>query len=186
MSGIEADARTREALHAAQLYYERDRTMEQIAAELNVSRSSVSRLLSYARDRARRDHGALAPAGQHRVARVAERYGISVHVVSSPPRTPDAEKLERTARAAARASPQRSTPMHPSASPGARRCRRSRGTCRRSASQLADRADERRRQRDHIGHRLFGRDPRALRQSFGADVQQFPVPALFDDPRRSS
>jgi len=50
MSGIEADARTREALHVAQLYYEQDRTMEQIAAELNVSRSSVSRLLSYARE----------------------------------------------------------------------------------------------------------------------------------------
>ena len=50
MSGIEADARTREALHVAQLYYEQDRTMEQIAAELNVSRSSVSRLLAYARE----------------------------------------------------------------------------------------------------------------------------------------
>src|SRR5690349_12451637 len=38
------------ALTAAQLYYMQDKTMEVIARELGTSRSSVSRLLSYARE----------------------------------------------------------------------------------------------------------------------------------------
>ena len=62
MSGIEADARTREALHVAQLYYEQDRTMEQIAAELNVSRA-LARLLGRVPQRRRPP---LAHARRHR------------------------------------------------------------------------------------------------------------------------
>ncbi len=38
------------ALTAAQLYYMQDKTMEVIAQELGTSRSSVSRLLSFARE----------------------------------------------------------------------------------------------------------------------------------------
>ena len=38
------------ALTAAQLYYMQDQTMEVIARELGTSRSSVSRLLSFARE----------------------------------------------------------------------------------------------------------------------------------------
>ena len=51
MSGdAEAEARTQDALRAAQLYYVQERTMDQIAAEMSLSRSSVSRLLAHARD----------------------------------------------------------------------------------------------------------------------------------------
>ncbi len=42
--------RSRDALRAAQLYYLQDLTMEAIAHELRTSRSSVSRLLSFARE----------------------------------------------------------------------------------------------------------------------------------------
>ena len=42
--------RTRDALHAARLYYLQDLTMEAIGHELKVSRSTVSRLLDYARE----------------------------------------------------------------------------------------------------------------------------------------
>ena len=44
----DAEARARDALHAAQLYYVQDQTMEQIAAEMKLSRSSVSRLIAHA------------------------------------------------------------------------------------------------------------------------------------------
>ena len=56
-----------------------DRTMEQIAAELNVSRSSVSRLLAYAREIGLVEITVHSPQqGSSAVARrVAERYGLS-------------------------------------------------------------------------------------------------------------
>ena len=43
------DPRALAALEAANLYYLQDLTMDAIAAELRTSRSSVSRLLTYAR-----------------------------------------------------------------------------------------------------------------------------------------
>lgn len=185
MSGIEADARTREALHVAQLYYEQDRTMEQIAAELNVSRSSVSRLLAYAREIGLVEITVHSPQqGSTAVARrVAERYGISVHVVSSPPRTPDAEKLERTARAAARAL---AATLDPNASIGV--------AWGATVSAIARHLPPKRLHNSQIvqmngaaneitsGIAYSGAILERFGQSFGADVQQFPVPALFDDP----
>ena len=44
------DSKLIAALTAAQLYYMQDKTMEVIAQELKTSRSSVSRLLSFARE----------------------------------------------------------------------------------------------------------------------------------------
>src|SRR5690606_20087756 len=46
---IRRDSKLVAALTAAQLYYMQDKTMEAIAKELKTSRSTVSRLLSYAR-----------------------------------------------------------------------------------------------------------------------------------------
>lgn len=185
MSGIEADARTREALHVAQLYYEQDRTMEQIAAELNVSRSSVSRLLAYAREIGLVEITVHSPQqGSTAVARrIAERYGISVHVVSSPPRTPDAERLERTARAAARAL---AATLDPNAAIGV--------AWGATVSAIARHLPPKRLHNSQIvqmngaaneitsGIAYSGAILERFGQSFGADVQQFPVPALFDDP----
>ncbi len=50
MSDAAQPMRTQQALRAAHLYYLQDLTMDAIADELGTSRSSVSRLLKYARD----------------------------------------------------------------------------------------------------------------------------------------
>ena len=44
------NVRTRDALRAAHLYYVQELTMEDIATEMRISRSSISRLLAYARE----------------------------------------------------------------------------------------------------------------------------------------
>ncbi|MEZ5213739.1 MAG: sugar-binding domain-containing protein [Microbacterium sp.] len=185
MSGIEADARTREALHVAQLYYEQDRTMEQIAAELNVSRSSVSRLLSYAREIGLVEITVHSPqqgstAVARRVAEALRHLGARRELAPAHARHRSSSARLGRRRAL---SPRRSTPMHPSASPGARRCRRSRGTCRRrlynsQIVQMNGAANE-----ITSGIACSGAILERLSvRGFGADVQQFPVPALFDDP----
>jgi DNA-binding transcriptional regulator LsrR (DeoR family) len=105
--------------------------MEQIAAEMKLSRSSVSRLIAHAREIGLVEITVHSPQEATSVVarRLSERYGISVHVVSTPPRSTDAERLERTARTAAHVLSTTLDPRRASASPGARRCRRSPATC---------------------------------------------------------
>lgn len=104
MSGDERDsARARQALRAAQLYYLQDLTMEAIAREMRVSRSSVSRLLGYARETGLVEITVHSPqeARSQLEERLEERFGITAHVVPIPARTGEAERLQRTARVAA-------------------------------------------------------------------------------------
>uniref|UniRef100_UPI0030ED7ECD sugar-binding transcriptional regulator n=1 Tax=Leucobacter sp. USCH14 TaxID=3024838 RepID=UPI0030ED7ECD len=98
-----SSSRSREALRAAQLYYLQHLTMEAIAQEMRVSRSSVSRLLAYARDSGLVEIQVHSPqeARSQLELRIAERYGITAHVVASPARATEADRLERTARTAA-------------------------------------------------------------------------------------
>ena len=49
-SESDGDSRTADALRAAHLYYIQNLTMDAIASELRISRSSISRLISFARD----------------------------------------------------------------------------------------------------------------------------------------
>ncbi len=98
------DERTvQRALTAAHLYYVQDRTMEAIARELGTSRSTVSRLLSHARATGIVDIRITSPfaAPQLLEERLAERFGISAHVVPVPDDAHDVERLERVAVAAA-------------------------------------------------------------------------------------
>ena len=91
------------ALRAAQLYYQHHLTMEAIAQELRVSRSTVSRLLTTARETGLVQISVRSPKelGSKLEKRIAELYGIRAHVVAIPPGASGPERLERTARAAA-------------------------------------------------------------------------------------
>ncbi len=92
------------ALTAAQLYYVQNRTMEAIASELRVSRSSVSRLLTYARETGLVDIRVRSPqnAIDHVARQIAHLYGVTAHIVPMPERVSDMERLERVSVSAAR------------------------------------------------------------------------------------
>ena len=96
--------RLRDALHAAQLYYQQDLTMEAIGAELRVSRSSVSRLLQLARDSGIVDIRVHQPTDEpRRIERaLRERFGVRGYLVPVPERVSHIERLERVTRTAAR------------------------------------------------------------------------------------
>lgn len=98
------DMRAELALRAAQRYYLQDATMDAIAKELRVSRSTVSRLISYAREAGLVEIRVLPPTAQvsEVEAEFAERYGIHAHVVHVPDHTTPVERHQRTASHATR------------------------------------------------------------------------------------
>lgn len=101
------DPRTPAALQAANLYYLQDLTMGAIAAELRTSRSSVSRLLTFAREsglveitvRSPLDHGS---ALEHEIRR---RCKVAAHIVPIPDGISEIDRLERVAMTAGRLIP---------------------------------------------------------------------------------
>jgi len=96
--------KAQEALIAAQLYYVQGHTMDAISRELHTSRSTVSRLLSFARESGIVDIRIRSPhASPRRIeAEIARRYGITAHVAPVPQVVSEAERLERVAATAAR------------------------------------------------------------------------------------
>ncbi|MFZ7086874.1 sugar-binding transcriptional regulator [Curtobacterium sp. RRHDQ10] len=104
MSDAAGPLRTQQALRAAQLYYLQDLTMEAIADELATSRSSVSRLLKYARDTGLVDIQIRSPLDQAAALSrtLRGRFGVHAHVVPVPDHTSDVDRLERVALSAAR------------------------------------------------------------------------------------
>ena len=98
------DPRVEDALSAAQMYYQQGITMEAIARELQISRSTVSRLLSFARQTGLVEIRVLPPSSQvadlERV--LTAGYAVQAHVVHVPPTATAAERVERTANHAAR------------------------------------------------------------------------------------
>lgn len=100
----ESSVKAREALRAAQLYFQQDLTMEAIAAEMGVSRSSVSRLLSFARAAGLveiRVHSPHERAGAIQ-REIARRHDVAAHVVPVPDHTSEVDRLERVSLSAAR------------------------------------------------------------------------------------
>lgn len=91
------------ALGAARLYYQQNFTMEAIARELRVSRSSISRLLAFARDTGLVEITIHSPeAAQNELeAWFANTLNVTAHVVSAPSRATQLELLDRTAHTAA-------------------------------------------------------------------------------------
>ncbi|WP_246150165.1 sugar-binding transcriptional regulator [Agromyces intestinalis] len=178
-------AKSRTALRAAQLYYLQDLTMEAIADELGVSRSTVSRLLSYARDTGLVEitvHSPLEGVGRLE-QELADRFDLAVHVVPMPDHTTEVDRLERVAMSAARmlggfvdqgqsiglawGSTMSAVSRHLVAKPT---------------------ADTRIVQLNGAGNLrttgiLYASELlRRFGDAFGAEVEQFPVPAFFDDP----
>lgn len=181
----DAGARAHDALRAAQLYYVQEQTMDQIAAEMSLSRSSVSRLIAYAREIGLVEIVVRSPqeASSIFARRLAEQFGISVHVVSAPARSTDAERLERTARAASHVL---SATLDPHASIGVAwgatvsAIARHLPTKRLNDSQIVQMNGAANESTSGISY--SGAILERFGQAFGTDVQQFPVPALFDDP----
>lgn len=180
----EDDSKTAQALRAAQLYYLQDMTMDAIARELGTSRSSVSRLLSHARDTGLVEVRIHPPQGQ--ALRLEEairaRFGIAAHVVPIPQGLSDVERFERVAMSAARQLPLYfDSNMTLGIAWGSTLDAISRHlpkkeTHNSSVVQLNGAGNTFTSGTDYASEILhrFG-------QAFSASVQQFPVPAFFDD-----
>jgi deoxyribonucleoside regulator len=180
----EADSKTAQALRAAQLYYLQDMTMDAISRELGTSRSSVSRLLSHARDTGLVEVRINPPQGQ--ALRLEEairaRYGIAAHVVPIPQGLSDVDRFERVAMSAARQLPLYfDSNMTLGIAWGSTLDAISRHlpkkeTHNSSVVQLNGAGNTFTSGTDYASEILhrFG-------QAFSASVQQFPVPAFFDD-----
>jgi DNA-binding transcriptional regulator LsrR (DeoR family) len=91
-------------LKAAHLYYIQDLTMGAIAEELGTSRSSVSRLISYARKSGFVDIQVKSP--HERIPRLQHglkvSFGVNAYIVPVPDQVNSADRLERVAGSAAR------------------------------------------------------------------------------------
>jgi deoxyribonucleoside regulator len=180
-----ADGRLQEALRAAQLYYLQDLTMDAIAHEMHMSRSSVSRLISLARDVGLVEISVHSPheARSQLEQRFTDRFGIRVHVVPTPERITEVERLERTAISAARIlATLVDSNMTIGVAWGATlsavtRHLPSKTTYNSNVVQMNGAANVRTSGIPYAGEILarFG-------DAFAASVHQFPVPALFDDP----
>lgn len=99
-----SNIRSRDALRAAQMYYLQDLTMEAISRELQTSRSTVSRLLSMARETGLvqiqvNNPSERTPALEQQIRR---RFGVEAHVVPVADSVNDSDVLERVAIQAAR------------------------------------------------------------------------------------
>jgi DNA-binding transcriptional regulator LsrR (DeoR family) len=94
-----------EAIKAARLYYYQNRTTKEIANELNVSRSTISRLLKYAREEGLITISIVDPAEEPRLIekKIIDQFNITrVHVVQVSEVVGEAEWLNRVAQYTAR------------------------------------------------------------------------------------
>ncbi|RKT33735.1 DNA-binding transcriptional regulator LsrR (DeoR family) [Microbacterium sp. AG1240] len=185
MSTDAAASREQDALRAAQLYYLQDLTMDAIAHEMRVSRSSVSRMLAHARDVGLVTINVHSPQDARSLVerRLAERFGVIAHVVPTPERISEADRLERTALSAARILAHRlESSMTIGVAWGATlsvvgRHLQAKVTHDSHIVQMNGAANVRTSGIPYAGEILdrFG-------AALSASVHQFPVPALFDDP----
>ncbi|MFY2789294.1 sugar-binding transcriptional regulator [Rhodococcus sp. KRD162] len=100
----ESDLRTGHATQAARLYYFQDMTMAAIGRELGVSRSTVSRLITFARASGLVEIKISTPLGQApRIERAfADLYDIRAHVVPVSETVDELGRLDRVATFAGR------------------------------------------------------------------------------------
>jgi deoxyribonucleoside regulator len=98
---MQVDTKTADALQAARMYFYQNMTTNAIAKEMNVSRSTVSRLLSYAKTRGLIDIRIIDPTEEpdQLASAIMSTYKIkNVHVVPVPEITGEAEWLQRVAQ----------------------------------------------------------------------------------------
>lgn len=179
------DGKMLQALKAAQLYYLQDRTMESIAQELGTSRSSVSRLLSHARETGLVEIRITSPLerGGELERRIADRFHVAAHVVPLPESVSDVDRLERVALTAARLLAQFvDSHMVVGVAWGSTLSAVSRNlpqkeTHNTTVVQLNGAGNT-----QTTGVEYSSEILQRFGAAFGARVQQFPVPAFFDDP----
>lgn len=179
------DAKLIAALTAAQLYYMQDKTMEVIAHELGTSRSSVSRLLAYARESGLVDIRINSPLERLGILeqRIRDRHRVAAHVVPMSEIVSEVERLERVALTAGRLLSQFvDSNMIIGVAWGSTISAVSRGLTQKETHnttfvQLNGAGNTQTSGVEYSSDILqrFG-------SAFGAQVQQFPVPAFFDDP----
>ncbi|AZC15137.1 sugar-binding domain-containing protein [Microbacterium sp. ABRD28] len=177
--------RTRDALRAAQLYYMQDLTMDAIARELRTSRSSVSRLLSQARETGLVEIVIHSPLeGPSRLAAdIRDRFGVTAHIVPVPDRASDVERLDRVALSAARTlaswvDSNQSVGIAWGSTIGAVSRHLPRRVTHNTEVVQLNGAGNMRTTGIMYASELLSR----FGDAFGAQVHQFPVPAFFDDP----
>lgn len=178
-------SRLRLCLKAAQLYYLQDLTMEAIGEELKVSRSSVSRLLQMARDRGIVEIKVTAPedAPRRLAIQIKEAFGVNAHLVPVGDKASHVDRLERVALTAARMLGHfYSSGMTLGVAWGSTTSAVSRNLVRKQLTdakvvQLNGAGN------DHTtGVTYSGEILRRFGEAYGATVEQFPVPAFFDNP----
>lgn len=177
--------KTRDALTAAQLYYLQDLTMDAIAHELHTSRSSVSRLLGHARETGLVEIQVRSPLDMPRQLEgdIRAQFGITAHVVPVPDQTSDVERLDRVALSAARIlggfidSNMSLGVAWGSTMSALSRHLLSKATHNSTIVQLNGAANPR-----TTGILYASEILQRFGSAYGATVQQFPVPAVFDDP----
>lgn len=179
------ETRIAAALTAAQRYYMQDMTMEAIARELGVSRSSVSRLLSFARESGIVDIRIASPlaAGSDLERRILERFRVSVHVVPMPENVSEVDRLERVATTAARLLPEfvdanMTVGVAWGSTIGALSRHLPGKTLHNVTIVQLNGAGNMRTTGIEYASEILQR----FGEAFGARVQQFPVPAFFDEP----
>jgi deoxyribonucleoside regulator len=175
----------RDALRAAHLYYMQDLTMDAIASELSTSRSSVSRLLTYARESGLVDIRIRSPLEMSTrwEREIVRRFGVSAHVVPVPGGSSDVDRQERVARGAARILNQYfDSNMSMGVAWGSTMSAISRHlspkeTHNSDIVQLNGAGNTHTTGIDYASEIL-----RRFAESYSARLQQFPVPAFFDSP----
>lgn len=177
--------KTRDALTAAQLYYLQDLTMDAIAHELHTSRSSVSRLLGHARETGLVEIQVRSPLDMPRQLEgdIRAQFGVTAHVVPVPDQTSDVERLDRVALSAARIlggffdSNMSMGVAWGSTMSALSRHLLAKATHNSTIVQLNGAANPR-----TTGILYASEILQRFGSAYGATVQQFPVPAVFDDP----
>ena len=177
--------RTTDALAAAHLYYMQDLTMDAIAHELHTSRSSISRLLSQARASGLVDIQIRSPldATSSLEKVILDRHHVTAHVVPVTDHASDVDRLERVALSVARILGQFfDSNMTMGIAWGS------------TMSAISRHVTPKKTYNSHIvqlngagNMRTTGLDYsseilRRFGKAYGASVEQFPVPAFFDDP----
>jgi deoxyribonucleoside regulator len=95
---LEDQDKSTQAIQAARMYYYQNMTTEAVAHELKISRSSVSRLLSYAKARGLVDIRIIDPNEHPQLLekKIVDHFKIDqVHVVPVPDNAGEAEQLSR-------------------------------------------------------------------------------------------
>jgi DNA-binding transcriptional regulator LsrR (DeoR family) len=173
------------ALKAAQLYYMQDLTMDAIGDELKVSRSSVSRLLQMAKDRGIVEFKIHSPedAPRRMATQIKERFGVNAHLVPVAESASPIDRLDRVALTAARMlSNFFFSGMTMGVAWGATTAAVSRNLVPRPLKESRVVQLNGAGNTFTTGVTYSGEILRRFGEAYGATVEQFPVPAFFDDP----